>query len=208
MTSRKVFAVMAALALLAISTVTSAGIVDPTHSWATLATAGTIVVAPGGGHTFVYPDNHQIDVFLNDDAGNPVEIINSDIWLEDVGVVWCPGGVFADSSTFAPDPGHTTFTGMPQGGVDATGGFDCANIALDVIAMGFQIAIDDHLELSVASPDLEGSGSVTAADFAVFATLYNTDSHCANFDESTSSPTCSAADFALFATFYNLSVCP
>ena len=40
MTSRKVFALMAALALLAINSIANAGIVDPTNSYATIANTG------------------------------------------------------------------------------------------------------------------------------------------------------------------------
>ena len=204
MTSRKIFAVMAALALLAISSISNAGIVDPAMSWADIGGGlGIMTIAPGGADSFVFPENHLIDVYVNDSGGNPVEILASAIWLEEPGVVWCPGGEIADSSTYAPDPGHTTFSGTPRGGVAL--GYDCSTISMNVIAVGNEI---QDLALAVNSPDLNGSGGADVADFAVFGSAFNTDNHCANFNESTTSPICDVADFAIFASFFNISNCP
>lgn len=212
MTSRKVFTVMAALALLAINSVANAGIVDPTTSFATLMNSPAIMtVAPGGADSFVFPTDYTIDVFVNDSGGNPVEILASDIWLEDPVIVWCPGGVIADSSTFAPDPGHTTFTGTPRGGVDGVGG-DCADIGVDVIAVGNVIedfdGVGPNSHLRINSPDLNGDGGVTAADFALFASVFQGTFFCADYDESGGSPSVTVADFAIFASFFNISFCP
>lgn len=203
MTSRKVLALMAALAILAINSIANAGIVDPANSSAQVATTGIMTIAPGGADSFVIPVNHRIDVYVNDSGNNPVEIIASDIWLDDPLIVWCPGGVIADSSTFAPDPGHTTFTGTARGGVST--GAECANISMNVIAVGNEIA---SLTLSVNSPDLNGSGSVTVADFGLFAGYFQGNGNCANYNESVGAPNVTVADFGIFAGFFNVSSCP
>jgi hypothetical protein len=204
MTSRKFLALMAALAILAINSIAYAGIVDPANSTATIATGGTMTIAPGGADSFVVPVNHRIDVYVNDSGNNPVEIIASDIWAWDDLIVWCAGGVIADSSTFAPDPGHTTFTGTPRGGV-ATPGINCELISLDIVAVGNTIA---SLSLSANSPDLNGSGTVTVADFGLFAGFFQGDGACANYNESAGSPNVTVADFGIFAGFFNVSTCP
>jgi hypothetical protein len=207
MTSRKVFALMAALALLAINSIANAGIVDPTNSYATIANTGTMTIAPGGGDSFLIPVNHRIDVYLNDTGNNPVEVIASDIWLSDPTAitVWCPGGVTADSSTFAPDEGHTTFTGTPRGGVNSLGN-DCSTISIDVVAVGNVI---ENLAVDFNSADLNGNGAVTAGDFGIFATnAYQQDYPCADLNESGGSPDVTVADFGVFAGFYNASECP
>ncbi len=135
MTSRKIFALMAALALLAINSIANAGIVDPTLSSATIgAGPGIMTIAPGGADGLTIPNDHLINVYLLDAGSNPVEVIASDIWLYDPVVVWCAGGVIADSSTFAPDPGHTTFSGTPRGGVGT--GLHCSTISIDVFPVG------------------------------------------------------------------------
>lgn len=201
MTSRKILVLMAALAVLA--TNANAGIVDPANSSATITTPGIMTIAPGGADSFVVPVNRTIDVSLNDSGNNPVEVVASDIWLEDPLVVWCAGGVIADSSTFSPDPGHTTFTGTPRGGV-ATGA-QCANISMNVVAVGNVIA---DLTLSANSPDLNGSGTVTVADFGLFAGFFQGDGNCANYNESVGSPNVTVADFGIFAGFFNVSSCP
>lgn len=203
MTSRKVLALMASLAMLAMSSIANAGIVDPANSTATIATPGIMTIAPGGADSFLVPTNRTIDVEVNDSGNNPVEIVASDIWLDDPLVVWCAGGVIADSSTYSPNPGITTFTGTPRGGV-ATGA-ECANITMDVVAVGNVIA---SLALSVNSPDLNGSGSVTVADFGLFAGYFQGNGNCANYNESVGSPNVTVADFGIFAGFFNVSNCP
>ena len=205
MTSRKVFAVMAALALLAISSIANAGIVDPAYSSATCQNSPTIMtVAPGGADGFINPVDHTIDVYLNDSGGNPVSVVASDISVSDPEIVWCAGGVIADSSTYPPDEGHTTFTGTPRGGVALNALCGTAQ-TLDVIAVGNLIA---SFDLSVNSPDLNGDGDVTVADFGIFASVFQGDYDCADYDESGGSPNVTVADFAIFASFFNISSCP
>jgi hypothetical protein len=196
---------MAALALLAISSIANAGIVDPAFSSATCAGCPDVmIVSPGGADSFIVPDNNTIDVFLNDSGGNPVSVVNSDISVSDPEIVWCPGGVIADSSTYPPDEGHTTFTGTPRGGV-ALGSVCGSAQSLDVIAVGNLIA---SLDLSVASPDLNGDGQVTVADFGIFASVFQGDYDCADYDQFPGSPNVTVADFAIFASSFNISACP
>ncbi len=208
MTSRKVFVLMAALALLAINSVAYAGIIDATESFALMANSPAIVlIAPGGAESLVIPVDHTIDVYCNDSGGNPVEVIASDIWLDDPIVTWCAGGVIADSSTFAPDPGHTTFTGNLRGGVDYNQ--DCALITMDVVAVG---NIIEDLSLAVCSPDLNSDGHVTVADFGLFAAYFNVPGlfTCADYNRSgeTVDASVTVADFGLFAGYFNISDCP
>lgn len=208
MTRRIVFST---LALLAFASVAYAGIVDPTTSFATMNNSPAVMnVAPGGAESFVFPVDHTIDVYVNDSGTNPVEIVASDIWLDNPATVPCPGGWIADSSTFAPDPGHTTFTATPRGGVPVGG--NCRGSQTDVVAVGNVI---ETLDLRFHSPDLNGDGSVTVGDFAVFAACFNqscTDScWCADLDRSddTFPAACvGVGDFAIFASFFNISDCP
>ena len=116
MTSRKIFATIIALALVGFASFASADIIDPEQCVVTIVAEGGLTASPGG-YEAIGP-NHTIDVFVNDQFGDPVELISTDIWLQHADVVWCEGGVVADSSTFAPDPGHTTFTSVARGGVD------------------------------------------------------------------------------------------
>jgi hypothetical protein len=153
-----------------------------------------------------FPVDHTIDVYVNDSGGNPVEIVQSDIWLENVDAEPCPGGWIADSSTFAPDAGHTTFTGVLRGGVPLVA--DC-NDSTDVVAIGNTI---QTLPLFFISPDLNGDGTVDSIDFAVFASCFNLPcvGHCpcADLDKGGGDPCVTSVDFAIFASFFNLSDCP
>lgn len=210
MTRRIVFT---ALALLTMAAVANAGIVDPANSWATINNPPAVILtAPGGAESFVFPNNHLIDVYVNDAGYNPVEIVAADIWLENDGTEPCPGGWTADSSTYAPDPGHTTFSYAPRGGV----GFGdlCRIEGTRVIAVGHVIE-DFDVDLRFVSPDLNGDGSVGLVDFSLFATSYNmpcTDNvWCADYsksDEALPLPCVTLPDFAIFAGFYNVSDCP
>jgi len=205
MTSRKVFVLMAALALLAINSIANAGIVDPANSYATIAATGIMTIAPGGADSFSIPVDHRIDVYLFDSGMAPVEVVASDVWINDPSSIteFCPGGVTADSSTYAPDPGHTTFSGTPRGGVHAPGN-DCSTISLDVVAVGN--TVEQGMAVSFNSPDLNGDGTVSVGDFGLFAGYYQGTGACADFNESGGDV--SVADFGLFAGFYNASDCP
>jgi|SaaInl8_200m_RNA_FD_contig_61_1080030_length_1397_multi_2_in_0_out_0_1 hypothetical protein len=214
MTSRKLFATLAALALVSIASFATADIIDPDESSATIVAEGGMTVSPGG-YEAIGP-THTIDVYVNDALGDPVEILNTDIWLEHEDVVWCEGGVVADSSTFAPDAGHTTFTSVARGGVDqgddTNGWNECADIALNVIALGYVI---DVVNLSVNSQDLNGDGTVNTQDWAKFGRCKGDDTlagcSCADYNEDyyhTGTTDVNIADQAQFATQFNLSNCP
>lgn len=216
MTSRKIIAAFVALALVGFANFAAADIIDPDESFAVLAQAGGLTVSPGG-YDAIGPV-HQIDVYLNDALGNPVEVIGTDIWLEHEYVVWCEGGVVADSSTFAPDMGHTTFTSVARGGVDqgndTAGWNECADIMLNVVALGYVI---DVVDLSVNSQDLNGDGTVGTQDWAKFGRCKGDANEgqpgctCADYNEEYFDPgtvNVDIADQAQFASQYNLSDCP
>jgi len=199
------------LALSAMASPAIASIPDPATSWATVANPpAVILVAPGGHDSFVYPYNHTIDVYVRDSNNLPVELIASDIWLENDAAAPCPGGWIADSSTYAPDPGHTTFTGTPRGGIMLNIG--CRNHVTEVFVIGIPI---ETLDLRFVSPDLNGDGHVTLQDFGLFASCYQwhcTDQcWCADLsrsDEPYPQSCVTIADFAIFAVSYLLSDCP
>ena len=211
MTSRKVLTAFAALTLMV--GVASAHIVSPDDSWATMLNdPGTLTIAPGGYDGLLLPVDHTIDVWVFDSTPAPVEILYTDLWLEHPDVTWCEGGVVADSSTYAPDPGHTTFTSIPRGGLhigNATSGWtDCQTIALNVIALGFVI---DTVGLNINSMDLTANGHVDIADLGGFAVVMNVPAmypipgFCADYDENGA---VEIADLGQFASVYNLSDCP
>lgn len=191
--------------------------VDPDNSWVyTLCDPAVILVAPGGAESFVFPDNCLIEVYLNDEHYWPVELPAADIWLENEATVPCPGGWIADSSTYAPDEGHTTFSGTPLGGVAALA--PCRDTGTVLIAGGQEVPFSNTGEWSLrfVSPDLDGNGDVGVGDFGLFGTIcYNQpcsdEIWCANFNRSdeTEPEFCvETADFAIFASFFNLSHCP
>ncbi|MBC8366194.1 hypothetical protein H8E52_02170 [bacterium] len=215
MTSRKIFATVIALALVGFASFASADIIDPATSFATIVAEGGLTASPGG-YEAIGP-NHTIDVFVNDQFGDPVELISTDIWLQHDDVIWCEGGVTADSSTFAPDPGHTTFTSVARGGVDQgndSGGWnECSAITLDVIALGYVI---ETVNLSINSQDLNGDGTVNTQDWAKFGRCKGDANEglpgcsCADYNEDyyTGPNNVDIADQAQFASQYNLSDCP
>ena len=203
--------VLTAMALLAVASVANAGIVDPAMSSATLnGSPAILLVAPGGANSFVFPSNHTIDVYVNDSGGNPVEIVATDIWLDNIASAPCAGGWVADSSTYAPDPGHTTFTGTPRGGVP--GAANCRDATTDVLAVGQVI---ETLNLRFVTPDLNGDGLASLPDFAIFASFFNQPCNdnrwCGNMDKSGENEPLACVtlpDFAIFASYFNNSNCP
>jgi hypothetical protein len=202
-----------ALALLAFASLTHAGIVDPQYSTATMLNSPAVLhVEPGGEDTFLTPVDHTISVEVRDSGENPVELVASDIWLDNDASAPCPGGWTADSSTFAPAAGFTTFTAVPRGGVMATDGGLCRVEQTSVVAVGQTIAI---LDLRFVSADLTGDGQTEVADFGAFAGYFNApcsdNAWCGDITKSneTEPAACvDVADFGAFAGFFNLSFCP
>lgn len=199
--------ILTALVLFAFASVASAGIVSPEHSSATMVDEpATLLIAPGGAEGLGFPEDHTIDVYVNDASGEPVQIVTADIWLDNEDTEPCPGGWIADSSTFAPDPGHTTFSGILRGGVILPALCDSPT---DVVALGSTI---QTLGLYFVSPDLNGDGTVGSVDFAIFASCFNLPcvGHCpcADLDKAGGDPCVGSVDFAIFASYYNLSDCP
>jgi hypothetical protein len=193
-----------ALVMFAFASVANAGIVDPEQSYATMVgEPDTLLIAPGGAESLVFPEDHTIDVYVNDSAGEPVQIVAADMWLYNPDTAPCPGGWIADSSTFAPDPGHTTFTSVLRGGVELAA--ECLE-PTEVVALGNVIEI---IDLFFRSADLNGDGDVTSVDFAIFASCFNQPAvgHCRCADLNRDGLV-NSVDFALFASFYNQSECP
>jgi hypothetical protein len=203
--------ILAALLLVAFASVSSAGIIDPAECSASIVDAPAIItIAPGGFQSPIIPDDHTITVYLAGD-GEPVEVVRNDIWLDNDDVQFCAGGYIADSSTFAPDAGYTTFTSVPRGGVLPEA--NC-NQDTDVYALGWLIAT---IPLTFHSQDLNGDGEVTSTDFAQFGSCFNDNpilGHClcADFDHTLDGqapdPDVDSVDFAIFASVYNVSECP
>jgi hypothetical protein len=196
--------IFAALVLVAFASFASAGIVDPEQSSATMNDSPAILlIAPGGADGLNFPDDHVIDVFVNDSSGEPVEIITSDLWLDNSDTEPCAGGWLADSSTFAPDAGHTTFSAILRGGVKFVAVCDQMT---DVVALGNVI---ETVDLKFVSPDLNGDGVVGSVDFAIFAGCYNVPpaGHCFCADYNNDGAV-GSTDFAIFASYYNVSECP
>jgi hypothetical protein len=214
--------VLTALALLACATVASAGVVDPTTSSAVQNnepvepdTSIVLTVTPCGEDGLNFPNDHIITAYVNDSSGAPVEILATDLWLESDDQEPCPGGWIADSSTFAPDPGVTTFSALIRGGVPL--GASCRDMVTKVVAAGQVI---QELGMRINSPDLNGDHSVGAIDFAKYATFHNQpcsdEGWCADYDESDESEfdpppdhiCVGAIDLSMYATWHNFCDCP
>lgn len=190
----RVFALILVLSLAAPLARADTNHIDPAYMHAFLLDDHPFTIAPCGGDPMPV-----IDIILEDSGNNPIEVIASDIWLAspvDVDFCW---PVVADSSTFQPDPGHTTFSGVLRGGLGAVD--DCAAVRVDIVAIGWVIG---NFDLQVNSPDLNGDQQVTVADFGLFAARFQTSDLCADFDES---GFVSVADFGLFAAWFENCVC-
>jgi hypothetical protein len=206
--------------MISLASLAAGDIIDPDESFAVVTNPGGLTISPGG-YDAIGPA-HTIDVYVNDAGGNPVEILGTDIWLEHDYVVWCAGGVVADSSTFAPDAGHTTFTSTARGGVDqgddVNGWNECSGISLNVVALGFVIQVLElDNQLSVNSQDLNGDGLVGSQDWAKFGRckgpVYEDrpGCSCADYNEDYYPGLVNnvdIADQAQYASQHNSSTCP
>jgi hypothetical protein len=157
------------LLLLALPALAAASIPDLGNSYWSCRTDVdvTVVVCPAGdGFTLDAawptaggaPVDATIDAWVIDGGGNPVHLYPfEDIWLESPGLAYCTGGTVAAANT---DPmGHTYFR------ILATGGHAYGD--LRVMVNGDAIA-GAAPNLRLASPDINGDGSVNIADLAVF----------------------------------------
>ncbi|MCB9517146.1 MAG: hypothetical protein H6693_13230 [Candidatus Latescibacteria bacterium] len=141
-----------------------------------------------------------VDVWILDypDA-NPVEVLASDIWFMSFeGFQFC-AEVHADSSTFAPDPGHTTISGVHGWWVDPVA--DCAAVNVEAVVLGMPF---ETLTFAVNGPDLSGDGEVTVTDFSLFGASWQSADPCADFDEN---GMVAVADLAIFAGWFNHCSC-
>lgn len=174
----------------------SAEIFDPLNCYVDVEAHGPFTIAPCGGDPVP-----RLDVYINDLNMNPVELLGTDIWLDSPSVMWCPGGEFADSSTYAPDPGHTTMTAY--GHASLVAGDSCVNVEARVIAVGVIIDLFEFAGLN--GPDHNNDLEVTLVDFAHFAGHFNGVNECMDYVESDGTVT--VADFAVFASYFNDCVC-
>jgi len=188
--------VLTAIALLVgLAATGTAQEIDPINMHAFLLDDHPFTIAPCGGDPMPV-----LDIILEDSGNNPIEVIGSDIWLDSppsmLDFCWA---VIADSSTFRPDPGHTTISGEIHGGLQSLS--ICAAAQVDVIAIGYVIG---RFDLQVNSPDLNGDREVTVADFGLFAGRFQTSDPCADYNED---GFVSVADFGLFAGWFGDCVC-
>jgi hypothetical protein len=189
---RRLVPTLASLMILA--TLARADVPDTTNCYATIRDPHPFTVAPCGGDPMPV-----VDVFLLSYPDElPFEVIAADIWLHDYGLALC-GTVNADSSTFAPDPGHTTISGIHP--MYLLPGQACTAAQVDVIFSGDVI---ERLEFSVNGPDLSGDGEVTVTDFSLFGPLWLGTSPCADFYED---GVVNLSDFAAFASWFNHCSC-
>lgn len=172
----------------------AAEVLDPTNSYAEILDPYPFTVAPCGGDAMPVIDVYVISY----PGGYPVEVIATDIWLGQPDVFFC-AQVFADSSTYAPDPGHTTISGAPGMGLSTE--LDCEAVPVDVIAVG---SVIERLDWSVNSPDLTADGEVAVADFALFADRFQGTDPCADYNLDGE---VTVVDFGIFAGWFNACVC-
>ncbi len=188
---------LSGMILLVSITSASAEIWDPSYSWATIESQRALV-APCGAHHLP-----RIDVYLQDAGANPYELIRTDIWLGSDNMTFCGfyAQAWADSSTFPPNPGHTTITNVGGGLSIVDPDTDCTTLVFDLVVLG---VILERFELHLSSPDLNSNREVTVADFSVFATLFQSTSACADYNDDGLT---NIADFGIFAEFYNQCYC-
>jgi hypothetical protein len=186
--------------------------IEPSHSWATMRNEpGVMLIAPANGESLISPTDYTIDVYLNDSGNNPVEVPNTDIWLDNPATVPCPIAPWiSDTGSWCPNCGHDTMTRLLRGGVPYPA--DCRTTFTEVMCQGYVIQI---LDLRFVSPDLNGNQSVTLVDFAIFGSYCNVPCSpavwCADLnksDEPNPLICVTAADFAIFAGFFMNSNCP
>jgi len=207
MAKRNSIFALAAMFVLGLAVVASAGIPDPANSTAYADNCGRFTIAPGGGETLIEGTNdYAIHVQVLDINGNPCSLAATDLTLYHPEIVFGAGqSSQADAGTDAN--GETMFSDNPgtiDGGVagDLNEGIVCDD--LDLFVMAYDIIINNGNPVCVAvdSPDLDGSQSVNIADFGRFAADYNgagTFDSCHDFVES---GTTDIADFGVFGSYY------
>jgi len=157
---------------------------------------GPFTLAPCGSDAIP-----EVEVYLSQPAtGMPVQIPASDIWLEGADVVFCPGGNEADSSSYAPDPGYTTFTGIRGGGLARH--TNCDHFVMHVVARG---NLSSNFTWAINSPDCNGDLQVTLADFVCVAQGWGHPDPCLDFGENGGAM--NLAEFAQFAIWFRNCSC-
>jgi hypothetical protein len=185
---------LAAVSLLVVGGVASAGIVDPCLSTAEIIGGPPpccLFICPGGGvpHTPSFCDQGwYVRVRVIDTAGFPIPgLPPADIWLIDCDPVndlcLCGGSGSADADSVTDSSGYTTICdGTIRGGGCVSG--------LAVVAQGFTIldgpACTDEtcLDVEVRSPDINGDCTVDLIDLSLFATGFPPSPYatCSDFD--------------------------
>jgi hypothetical protein len=178
---------------------TSSGLEDPCSLMVSFMEPGSRcwLICPQGDGPTLASGNNRIHIIAKNIVGAPIPgILASDIWLigcQDLFVCGGSNAIDADSAT--NDQGITTISGAMAGG-------GCSLDGVRVVIWGVIAGCPSCLSMSVASPDLDGDGSVDLVDFAIFAPSFGSISGDPEFD-----PCCdyncdmyvSLVDFALFA---------
>jgi hypothetical protein len=201
---------LTALFVLGLAAGALAGIPNSQNSPAFADNCGVVTIAPRGAEA-LGDNGHTINLTVRDINNDPVVgLLTTDMWVEHPDMAKCsPVWNMADTPTDAN--GDTTFSGLIWGGVvgDASDALNCDDMELFVYALGIMLNNDNPVCVTTNSPDLNGSLSVTLADFGKFAVDYNCapadcdPCHDYNDDDSTT-----LADFTFFSSHYNSSVCP
>jgi len=191
------FSLILGVLILAGSAPTAMGdMFNPENCYAVISDPYPFTVAPCGGDEMPIIDAYIIGW----PDPTPVEVLAQDIWMDHPSMVQCVQ-VIADSSTFAPDPGHTTISGIQRFGMEVDE--NCSAHPFQLIVVGQVFAV---IEFDINTPDLNGDGQVSVADFGLFAGNYGSYEPCADLNESGGDVT--VADFSIFASFFNDCDCP
>ena len=201
---------LTALFILGLTAGAFAGIPNSENSPAAAQDCGRTTIAPRGAD-LLSDDGYVIDLTVRDINADPVVgLLPTDMWLEHPDMAKCmPIWNMADTPTDAN--GDTSFSGTTYGGVlgDASDGLNCNDMEFFVYASGIMLNNDNPVCVATDSPDLNGSLSVTLADFVKFTADYNCDfvncDPCHDYNED---GTTSLADFTFLGSHYNSSVCP
>ncbi len=198
---------LAALFVMGLVVMASAGIPDPANSTAWADNCGRFTIAPGGGETLIEGSNdYAIHCQILDINGNPVSLAATDMTLYHADIVFGAGqSSQADAGTDAN--GDAMFSDNPgtiDGGVagDLSNGIICDD--LDLFVMAYDIIINDGNPVCVAvdSPDLNGDLNVSIIDFAKFATDYNGAGPFDSCHDYAESGATDIADLGVFGSYY------
>jgi hypothetical protein len=175
----------------------NSGVVYPDSCLATTPGPGPycLMVCPQGDGPTLIAVGATISVTVRDNTGTPlVGILATDFWLEGAssGNALCGGSGCIDAEAATDANGQTTIEDAW-----AAGGYDTG---VKVVCQG--VLLNQTLNITAVSPDMDGDLAVGLLDFSAFALAYppNPYDPKADFD-------CTGAvnllDFSLFAQHYN-----